>query len=218
MEDSVEIGIVRGRQVALPAHFHEEDQLVLVLCGRRRLIIGSDIFSAEAGETLFIPAGVIHSSLAEEQDLLCVNAYLPVGCDALASLRQSLTMAWQAGKLGSREDVLAMLQGYRMPLDAPVTARRDLGRLRILPNASVAEAASAHGLSREHYSRQFRLLHGVPPQVYRLLQRLNLARDRLRVGGSIAEVALDTGFTDQSHLSRAFKRAFGVSPGRYLLP
>jgi AraC-like DNA-binding protein len=46
--------------------------------------------------------------------------------------------------------------------------------------------------------------------------RVRLARRYLLQGRTIAETALLTGFADQSHLTRAFQRQFGVAPGRYL--
>ncbi|WP_247876443.1 helix-turn-helix domain-containing protein [Azospirillum brasilense] len=70
-------------------------------------------------------------------------------------------------------------------------------------------------MSREGYTRRFRKHHGVPPQAFALQERLNEARLLLRAGEPIAAVAADTGFTDQSHLGRCFRRAFGVTPGRY---
>lgn len=214
----METCLVQGRQVALPAHFHAEDQLVLVLQGRRRIVVGGNVCSATAGHTLLIPAGAVHHSLAEMQELLCINVYLPPAPHGQKRLRQQLHQAWQAGRLRCREDVLALLASLgqnRAGGLTPSTTEADNAPLQIRPATSVREAASAYGLSREHYARQFKLQHGVPPQTHRLLQRLNLARERLRTGQAIADVALDTGFTDQSHLSRAFKRTFGVSPGRY---
>nr|WP_247385558.1 MULTISPECIES: helix-turn-helix domain-containing protein [unclassified Bradyrhizobium] len=45
------------------------------------------------------------------------------------------------------------------------------------------------------------------------MHRLNDARELLRRGESIAGVAAETGFADQSHLGRFFRRAFGITPG-----
>jgi AraC-like DNA-binding protein len=214
-QGAVETCQVQGRQVALPAHFHTEDQLVIVLQGRRRIAVGDTLFSAEAGQTLLIPAGTVHHSLAEAQELLCINAYLPAARHAQQRLRAQLRQTWLAGRLHCREDVLAVLAQHKPECTVPCTAAPSREQLQIQPTASVREAASAYGLSREHYARQFKLQHGVPPQTHRLLQRLNLARAYLRAGQAIADAALDAGFTDQSHLSHAFKRSFGVSPGHY---
>jgi AraC-like DNA-binding protein len=56
---------------------------------------------------------------------------------------------------------------------------------------------------------------GVAPHAFRLLARLNFARQLLRAGDPIAMVAVDAGFSDQSHLTRLFRRTFGTTPGVY---
>jgi len=56
---------------------------------------------------------------------------------------------------------------------------------------------------------------GVSPHAFRVLARLNLARHLLRRGEPIAAVAADAGFSDQSHLTRLFRRTFGTTPGVY---
>jgi AraC-like DNA-binding protein len=70
-------------------------------------------------------------------------------------------------------------------------------------------------MSREGFSRRFRKLHGIPPHAFWQLAKLNDARRLLRAGRSIAAVAAETGFSDQSHLGRWFRRVFGVTPGRF---
>ncbi len=80
---------------------------------------------------------------------------------------------------------------------------------------SVRQAAQRVGLSREGYTRRFKRDCGLPPHAFWLLEKLNDARRLLRAGDSIAGVAAETGFADQSHLGRCFRRAFGVTPGRY---
>jgi transcriptional regulator GlxA family with amidase domain len=79
----------------------------------------------------------------------------------------------------------------------------------------VGRAAARVGMSREGFSRMFARHHGMPPHAFWLIARLNHARALLRAGEGIAEVAVEAGFTDQSHLGRWFRRAFGVTPGHY---
>jgi AraC-like DNA-binding protein len=71
------------------------------------------------------------------------------------------------------------------------------------------------GLSRYDVARQFRVLYGTSPHRYALLRRLDVARDKLRRGRPLAEIAADTGFADQAHFTRAFRAAFGLTPARY---
>jgi AraC-like DNA-binding protein len=53
------------------------------------------------------------------------------------------------------------------------------------------------------------------PHRYAVMRRLDFARNQLRGGMPLAEVALTAGFADQPHLTRMFRSAFGVTPGRY---
>ena len=55
----------------------------------------------------------------------------------------------------------------------------------------------------------------MPPHAFWQLAKLNDARRLLRAGQDIAAVAAETGFSDQSHLGRCFRRVFGVTPGRF---
>jgi AraC-like DNA-binding protein len=47
------------------------------------------------------------------------------------------------------------------------------------------------------------------------MRRLDFARNELRGGRPLAELALTAGFADQAHLTRMFRSAYGVTPGRY---
>jgi transcriptional regulator GlxA family with amidase domain len=55
----------------------------------------------------------------------------------------------------------------------------------------------------------------MPPHRYQLAQRIRLARRMLERGIPIAEVAAATGFADQSHLHRHFRRALDLTPREY---
>lgn len=70
-------------------------------------------------------------------------------------------------------------------------------------------------LSRYHLVRVFRKSVGIPPHAYLRQVRVKQAKKMLASGHPIAEVAVATGFTDQSHLHRWFKRLWGVTPGHY---
>jgi AraC-like DNA-binding protein len=70
-------------------------------------------------------------------------------------------------------------------------------------------------LSRYHLLRVFRDTVGIPPHTYLRQVRVKHAKALLASGQPIADVALATGFTDQSHLTRWFKRLWGFTPGQY---
>ena len=82
-------------------------------------------------------------------------------------------------------------------------------------NITLNDLASLVHLSPFHLLRVFRNAVGLPPHAYLTQVRIRQARHLLRTGLSIATVAAHTGFTDQSHLTRHFKRIVGVTPGQY---
>jgi AraC-like DNA-binding protein len=83
-------------------------------------------------------------------------------------------------------------------------------------NVSLEALAQAAGIGPFHLCRVFRRETGLSPHAYQILVRARLAKSLLLQGFPIARVAADTGFSDQAHLTRHFKRIFGVTPGRYL--
>ncbi len=73
--------------------------------------------------------------------------------------------------------------------------------------------ASRYGLAAETVSRGFEKLFGVPPRVYRAELRARRALARVAGGvESLAEIAADTGFADQAHMTRAIVALTGAPP------
>jgi len=82
-----------------------------------------------------------------------------------------------------------------------------------LPLASIAKAA---GLSPFHFARRFRQSTGIAPHQFLIHQRVNRARHLLvHSPATLAEIAHQCGFCDQSHLTNHFRRIVGVTPRRY---
>jgi len=78
-----------------------------------------------------------------------------------------------------------------------------------------AELEAVTGLSRYALARHFRAGLGTSPYRYLVMRRLDHARALIRDGIPLADAALDSGFADQSHMTRQFKQAYGLSPGRF---
>lgn len=80
---------------------------------------------------------------------------------------------------------------------------------------AVAELADAVHLHKSYLISLFKTATGMPPHQYLIARRLERARRLMSSRQPLCAVAAATGFTDQSHLTRHFKRTFGVTPGAF---
>ena len=80
---------------------------------------------------------------------------------------------------------------------------------------SLDALASLAGLSKYHLLRSFTRETGITPYSYFETLRIDRAKALLKQGETPANVALATGFGDQSHFSNTFKRLIGLTPGQY---
>jgi AraC-like DNA-binding protein len=78
------------------------------------------------------------------------------------------------------------------------------------------ELAGVAGVSPCYLSREFRRVVGVPQHRYQLLVRVERARALLKRGMALSEAAIESGFCDQSHMSKWFKKVLGVTPAAYV--
>jgi AraC-like DNA-binding protein len=98
-----------------------------------------------------------------------------------------------------------------------ISIRRTRDRIDADPaaNLTLAGLAAETGTSRYQLLRAFARELGLTPHAYIVQQRLALARRLIRAGSTLVDTASAAGFSDQSHLTRAFVRQFGVTPARY---
>src|SRR5262249_52559171 len=108
---------------------------------------------------------------------------------------------------------------------APVPGRRPppwLGRVtdilqaRFAEKFSLADLAAAVDVCPDHLARAFRLHRGCTVGEYVRRLRVDFACRRLASSDAgVVEIALAAGFSDQSHLTKTFKRHVGVTPGEF---
>jgi len=98
---------------------------------------------------------------------------------------------------------------------AAVATVREVLAGQIADPPNLADLAAATGLSQFALLRAFRAATGLPPHAYLTQLRVRRARTLLDGGLPAGEVAALTGFADQAHLTRQFKRVLGVPPAAY---
>ncbi|MEJ8570705.1 AraC family transcriptional regulator [Microbaculum marinum] len=82
---------------------------------------------------------------------------------------------------------------------------------------TLRDIEKSSGYSVYQIIRTFRRRLGITPHAYLTLMRLHYAAEKLLQGDTIAGAAAEAGFSDQSHMTRHFKRVFGTTPRQYLL-
>jgi len=82
-------------------------------------------------------------------------------------------------------------------------------------NLTIARIAAHAGISPAHFARSFKAATGIAPHDYLLNLRIERARELLATDMPIARIALEVGFSDQSHLNRVFTPIVACTPGEY---
>jgi len=107
--------------------------------------------------------------------------------------------------------------GPGFPSGAAATAShaRQYIRDRYTSEITASDLAAVVGRSRYAVHRAFKATYGIAPSDYQRQLRLVTARRLIARGKPISQAAAETGFADQSHLTRWFTRYYGITPGAY---
>lgn len=228
----------------IPPHIHESACLSLVLTGRF-LEKHQREYSADRGTILVKPPGEAHSCLIGETgsrlvfleyDYSTLETLLPAHPfdDFLCQRSEKASMLGlrieQEMALGDDFSMLA-LHGLSLEIVASVARAHDrpskspplwLARVRELLHERVFEAPTGKELAAEAgvhpstLSRAFRAHYGVCMAEYARQIRLEwVSRQLVESNRSLAMIAQAAGFTDQSHLTRWFRRFSGMPPGEF---
>jgi AraC-like DNA-binding protein len=138
----------------------------------------------------------------------------------LAEINEPISDLAHAAIAAMIADTLRTLSGR--PDRRPVTIDTkavELARDYIAAHARAQTPASTlervTGTDRFTLARHFRLALGTSPDRYRTMRRLALARAAIESGLPLAQAAAHAGFADQSHMTRQFKRTYGLTPARW---
>ena len=221
-------------------HAHEEWQVSLTRSGAGTVRRGSRVESCRAGSLVLLAPGEVHTLAPVESseapwifDTLFVSqnlspqtgrpgADLPAASRFAALHRRIIDQAEPLDRETALQEFLATLNGAAQaaPLeptapDVSLRRVRDYIEARATGAVTLRELAAIAGTGEFHLVRSFRRAFGLPPYAYHLQVRVNRARRLLRRGRPVAEVSLETGFADQAHLTRHFRKLVGLTPGVY---
>lgn len=155
-----------------------------------------------------------------------INNFRHAGIEILARrITRELRAADTAASLAVEALVLDMLasaaRGVANPEAAAAPPRwlertREVIHARFREAPSIADVAAEVGIHPVHLARVFRGHYRIPLGTYVRRLRLEWSAERLLEDDRpIASIALEAGFSDQSHFTRAFKRYAGLTPGEY---
>ena len=110
-----------------------------------------------------------------------------------------------------------LLLGARAKGNEPKAVKevREYLDAHVQDNVSLNALAELVNLNRSYLIRAFKRSVGLPPYSYLIQQRIERAKTLLRSGKPLAQVALEVGFSDQSHLNLHFKRTMNLTAGHY---
>jgi AraC-like DNA-binding protein len=200
-------------------HHHVGAYATLVIAGGYEEAGDSGRFHVRAGDVLVHPAFSCHHDRISRAGTLVLD--LPLPLDG----RDRPPRGWlpdpdlviRVASRDRREATLLLSEGLvpdpAQDAELPDLLARDLSTD---PSLALGAWASRHGVARATAWRQFRVAYGVDAATYRAEARTRRAWCRImQTASPLVEVAVDTGFADQSHMTRAVKALTGRSPGAW---
>jgi len=172
-------------------------------------LIGEALAADGGGALPFLPSPVI-SDPDFQRDLR--EALGDIGQE-MGTFRRDCLVADLAACLDRHADVR---RSRKIALNRPgLKACGRLLREACSEDVRMEELEDLAGMDRFTLARQFRAVFGTSPHRYLVMRRLEKAKAELGEGATLASAAHASGFADQSHMTRHFKRAFGMTPGRW---
>lgn len=225
------------------AHAHSHYVVGIVREGRRRLVCNGSGYELAPGDVIVFNPGDVHGCVQDGDGLFAYDSLAipaaafddapltgPVfeGPDVRAALERLMRAAEDASgedgvKAAARSFRHALIAGAPPATKPPTPGRnrpaalRTYGHLRkhIACPDPVGELARREELSPYALIRAYKREFSITPAQHLLSLRVDAARDLLARGASPAEAAAQAGFSDQAHLTRAFKQRIGSTPAAY---
>lgn len=228
-----EVVFAPGRRLSW--HFHPHSCLAVVIGGAIRKVFARAEEDAVDGTVIEMPAEEQHEDLFGRDGARIVVVESDGEPRPLRCFRDwnATVLAHRVSRELAHPDTYTplALEGLALELTATVARQRATGdrepRLEAVRELlaadfaappSLSQIADEIGLHPSHLARIFRAHYGESIGEYGRRLRLEWAAQRLACSDEgLASIAARAGFADQSHLTREFKRRYGVTPGRYRL-
>ena len=182
---------------------------------------------------LYLPAGLLRNALCQRTGKDTLPCFMP-GCISQSPLaahlaelslclcnpaleplqKESALLAWLIAFIEQYSD--QVLPAYHLGQEPlAISYATDYLHNHYNSRISLHTLAEITNLSPYHLLRTFEKFVGLPPHLYQQQLRIEKARQFLTAGYPPAQVAVSTGFTDQSHFTRQFKKIMGLTPACY---
>jgi AraC-like DNA-binding protein len=199
-------------------HRHPYAYAAVVLAGAYREAGSGGRFHVKSGEVIFHGAFEAHLNCVERAGAVILNIPMPArdadrvhfrvaNVDAIAAMAENDSFA-------AAQELLDSLVELPTPAgDWPDLLAADLRRNAV---PSLADWSARHGLTAHSLSRGFRAAFGVTPKRFGLECKAHAALKRIAaVGAALSTIAVDCGFSDQAHMSRAISQITGCPPSHW---
>lgn len=224
-------------------HYHDTWAVGVALAGEHRLWYEGDTWQVRPGDAIVLPPGSLHTGAPGGRGTWTIAMLFPSASvlERTAPARQAtpivraprlaLPLAAELCRVGagpgSSPRRLLDLTAAAIALaenSAPVPRQGSDPRIRDARARlthwsghapSIPALAAEFQLHPSYLSTLFRAAYGIGPYGYWLAGRVEQARRQLRAGARPTELAHALGFADQSHFTRTFRRAVGLTPGAY---
>ncbi|MEM9494503.1 MAG: helix-turn-helix domain-containing protein [Pseudomonadota bacterium] len=196
----------------LSLHRHERAYVAIIRRGRYTEAAIDGRFKLRPGMVVVHPRFHLHSNVVDEETSVWN-----------VDLGAADAGGWRAVRSAATERLAARVGAPRLPdiWEAMETAEdialepapKWIKDLSMLDDACFSDVR--RNVGREHAHRTFARYFGMPPGRFRRERRLQRAIGLMTSRMDLATIAVETGFADQSHMTRLFKRELGVTPARF---
>ncbi|MZR63252.1 helix-turn-helix domain-containing protein [Alcanivorax sp. DP30] len=219
------VAIFRGHVGPNKPHSHWASQLTIALDGELEFEAGDA--GRRHARALFLSSNVKHQLYS---GYVCSIYFDPLARSSLTALGEGRDAGWAAltaaelpaplRQLSADSDLRALLESDLLTVTPPDTAEE--GRFRDIVNVITAQLRAGNDPDREVLAAQARLSpsrfshwfveqSGIPLRSYKKWLKLRMAMDALLDGVNPMEAAMQAGFSDLPHMSRAFAESFGLT-------